>query len=164
MQNRRVAEFFILAMICGLGVPVATLFGVMDGERLAAEAYPNGLPASARAAAPADVDYKAIVMGMPGDEEKGKALFQQNCVACHGPLADGKGAAAAALVPPPRNFTDPKAQWSHGRQPKDIYHTVSTGSPGTAMMGFAAMLSVQDRWAIVHYLGTLGGVKGQFQP
>jgi hypothetical protein len=32
------------------------------------------------------------------------------------------------------------------------------------MVGFSNNLSVQDRWALVHYLGTLPGVSGQFKP
>lgn len=33
------------------------------------------------------------------------ALYQQNCVSCHGPQLDGRGPAALALDPPPTNLT-----------------------------------------------------------
>lgn len=159
MDNRRTLEFFILAMILGLAGPIFVLLGVRNGERLAAIAYPHsGTPMAA------PLDYRLLVMGAPGDEEKGRALFEANCSACHGPAADGKGPAAASLTPPPRNFLDPEAHWTRSREPQDIYRTLSEGSPGTAMVSFANALSVQDRWAIVHYLGTLEGLRGRFQP
>ncbi len=159
MNNRRTLEFFLIAFLIGLGGPIFVLLGVQNGEKLAAVAYPKS-----NAPVVAPVDYKLVVMGAPGDEEKGRALFQANCVACHGPLADGKGPAAAMLTPPPRNFMDAKAHWTRSREPKDIYKTLSEGSPGTAMVSFANSLSVQDRWAIVHFLGSLDGLRGQFHP
>ena len=159
MTNKRTLEFFFLAALLGIGAPVATLIGVAHGEKQAVIAYPH-----TETARIPNVDYKDIVMGTPGDEEKGHALFQTNCVACHGPAADGQGPAATALKPAPRNFIDPQEKWTHGRNLPDIYHTISNGSPGTAMVGFSASLSVQDRWAIVHYLASLPGVKGQYLP
>lgn len=160
LENKRTLEFLLLAAVIGIGLPIATLMGARAGSRTASEAY----PAQAVSLALPEVDYKSIVMGTPGDEEHGKALFQNSCAACHGPDADGKGAAAAALKPPPRSFVDPAAAWSHGLNPLEIYHTISHGSPGTSMPGFAVSLSVQDRWALVHYLSALPGVKGRFQP
>lgn len=44
--------------------------------------------------------------GAQGNGEKGKALFAQNCAACHGTAGKGDGAAAAALNPKPRDLTD----------------------------------------------------------
>lgn len=162
MKNRRIFEYFLVAMAIGLGVPIFALLGARDGEREAAFAYPK--TEEAVPAAPAAKDYKAMVLASPDAVEKGKSLFQVNCVACHGALADGKGAAAAALTPPPRNFLDPKAKWTRGREPLNIYESISSGSPGTAMPPYAISLSVSDRWALVHYIGSLPGVKDQFKP
>jgi mono/diheme cytochrome c family protein len=159
MDNKRTFEFFILGGILALGVPCAILLGHQRGEATAAIAYPK-----AQAATSIAIDYKPLVLGSDADVERGKQLFQANCTACHGANADGKGAAASALTPPPRDFIDPKARWTHGREPLEIYRTLAEGSPGTAMVGFSNNLSVQDRWALVHYLGTLPGVSGQFKP
>ncbi len=159
MNNQRTLELFIIGGILGIGAPCAVLMGVLHGERTGAIAYPK-----VKTEEVFTVDYKSIVMGSPEDEEHGKTLFQNNCMACHGAMADGKGPAASALTPPPRNFLDPDARWTRSREPKDIYQTLSEGSPGTAMVAFSAMLSVQDRWALVHYLGSLPGVQGKFHP
>lgn len=159
MENKRIFEYFIIGGILGIGAPCALLLGHRSGEAVAAVAYPG-----TEAAAPVVADYKAAVLGSPADVERGRQLFQANCTACHGAMADGKGAAASALKPPPRDFTDPQARWTRSREPLDIYRTLAEGSPGTAMVGFSSNLSVQDRWALVHYIGTLPGVSGQYKP
>src|SRR4051794_10610951 len=40
------------------------------------------------------------------DSEKAQAIFNERCAACHGTDGNGKGPAAAALNPKPRNYTD----------------------------------------------------------
>lgn len=159
MQNRRTLEFFLLAGFLALASPIAVLMGVQSGERTAKIAYPNGKPIPAPT-----VDYTSMVIGSKSDEEKGAALYQTNCVACHGTLADGKGPAAAAFKPPPRDFLDPAAKWTKSRELTIMFKTISEGNAGTAMAGFAGVLSVQERWAIVHYLASLPGVSGQYAP
>lgn len=162
MNNRRIFEYFLVALAIGLGVPIFALIGVRDGEREAALAYPKADEDAPTA--PAAKDYKLMVLASADAVEKGKSLFQVNCVACHGTAADGKGAAAAALTPAPRNFLDPKAKWTRGREPLNLYEAISSGSPGTAMPPYAISLSVSDRWALVHYIGSLPGLKDQFKP
>lgn len=160
MENRRITEYFFMAMAIGLGVPVFAILGAQEGERDAALAYPPAVEAQA----PVQVDYAALVLVSESGIEKGRELFQRNCTACHGTHGDGKGPGAAGLTPAPRDFLDPKAKWTRGRSPLNIYQTLSEGNPGTAMPPFAAALPVADRWALVHYLGTLPGVKDQFEP
>jgi mono/diheme cytochrome c family protein len=41
-----------------------------------------------------------------GNVEKGKTLYAQSCVACHGATGKGDGPGAAALNPKPKDFTD----------------------------------------------------------
>ncbi len=40
------------------------------------------------------------------DLKAGKKIFKKNCAICHGSKGNGKGMAAASLVPKPTNFTD----------------------------------------------------------
>jgi len=44
-----------------------------------------------------------------GDAKAGKAMYDANCVGCHGATGKGDGAAAAALNPKPQDHTDGKA-------------------------------------------------------
>lgn len=159
MSNQRTLELFMLGGLLAIGAPCGVLMGTLHGERAAALAWPK-----TETQVKSTVDYKSMVMGSPGDADRGKDLFQANCLACHGAMADGKGPAASALTPAPRDFLDPKARWTRGREPMEIYRTLSEGSPGTAMVGFSVSLTERDRWALVHYLGTLPGVQGQFKP
>lgn len=89
----------------------------------------------------------------PALVEAGQSIYAAQCALCHGAAGAGDGAAAAALNPSPRNFTE-SAGWTFGRSPSALFKTVTEGSPGTTMAPFGS-LAVKERWAVVHYLGTL---------
>lgn len=89
----------------------------------------------------------------------GKAVYAQNCLACHGVNGDGKGAAAAFLVPRPRNFIRANYKLRStptGRLPtdEDLFRAVSLGLAGTPMPPWRFHLSEEDRWAVVEYIKT----------
>ncbi len=84
---------------------------------------------------------------------RGKALFAEYCVTCHGERGDGKGPSAKGLNPAPANFTD--AGFMRSETPYDFYHVVSLGKGHTAMPAWDGVLSVQERWDVVSYLWTL---------
>ena len=90
-----------------------------------------------------------------GDAAKDEKVFKANCVVCHGDKGDGKGAAAAALTPKPKNFTD--ANEMKGIDDARIHKSLMEGRPGTAMVGFAKTLSADDIENVIAYLKTLGG-------
>ena len=81
----------------------------------------------------------------------GAAMYRQNCVACHGVDADGKGPAAAALRPPPTDFT--KASYWEGRTDEQVAASIRAGRPGTPMMPYAS-LSDTELAAMVAWLRT----------
>lgn len=84
----------------------------------------------------------------------GKTLYAQNCVSCHGDAGRGDGVAAGALNPKPRDFTL-DAAWKNGRKPSQIFKTLKEGIPGSGMASFST-LAAEDRWAISHYVASLG--------
>ncbi len=84
----------------------------------------------------------------------GKAIFAQNCVSCHGEAGKGDGVAAGALNPKPRNFTV-DAAWKNGRKPSQIFKTLKEGIAGGGMASFAT-LPAEDRWALAHFVASLG--------
>ncbi len=85
---------------------------------------------------------------------RGKTVFAQNCTPCHGNEGKGDGPAAAALNPHPRDFTS-AAGWVNGRKPSQVFKTLKEGVPGSAMPSFAS-LPLDDRWAVDHYILSLG--------
>ena len=91
--------------------------------------------------------------------EAGSLVFKLNCMSCHGEKADGKGPAAAPLVDiwnqrvVPSDLRQPHLRC--GDAPADVYRVLSTGLNGTPMMSFESVLSPEQRWDVVAYLGTL---------
>ncbi|MDY6945374.1 MAG: cytochrome c/FTR1 family iron permease [Pseudomonadota bacterium] len=86
------------------------------------------------------------------DVARGSALYQEQCVACHGLSGHGDGPAAAQLDPPPVAFTDPAR--ARARSLYSLYEAISQGVAGTSMASFAS-LSPEDRWALSFYVGAL---------
>jgi mono/diheme cytochrome c family protein len=84
---------------------------------------------------------------------KGRDLYKTNCASCHGDNGTGDGAAASMLNPKPRNFTS-LTGWKNGTKVSQMYRTLETGIPGSAMTSFN-FLSPADRFAIIHYIRTL---------
>ncbi|WP_154646933.1 cytochrome c/FTR1 family iron permease [Methylophaga thiooxydans] len=80
------------------------------------------------------------------------ALFQQNCIACHGAKGQGDGPLAASLEPTPTDFTD-KAR-AHSRSLVGLYDAITNGIDGTAMAAFS-QLNDQQRWSLAFYAGSL---------
>ena len=92
----------------------------------------------------------------------GKELFAQQCTACHGALGQGNGPAAAALIPHPRNFTQTEG-WKNGRKPSMVFKTLKEGLAGGAMASFST-LPQDDRWALAHFVLSLGPKPGADTP
>ena len=86
--------------------------------------------------------------------EKGKTLFSSTCAVCHGAEGRGDGPAAVALNPKPRNFAD-GAGWKNGRKISGIFKTITEGIKGSGMAAYNG-LAVEDRFAIAHYVQSLG--------
>jgi cytochrome c oxidase subunit 4 len=86
----------------------------------------------------------------------GKEQFQTQCVTCHGAEGHGDGPASGGLNPKPRNFTAAASEWKNGRKPSQIFGTLTKGLGG--MPSFASA-PADDRWALVHYVHSLGAAE-----
>ncbi|MGH7699926.1 MAG: FTR1 family protein, partial [Gemmatimonadales bacterium] len=90
---------------------------------------------------------------------RGRAVYGEQCAACHGELGRGDGPKAAELEgPPPANLAD--AHVMAGTPPLDVFRRITIGVPGTAMPEFEESLSPEERWAVTAYVMTLSGGSG----
>ncbi len=86
------------------------------------------------------------------DVEAGRAVYDANCLACHGKTAAGDGPAAVALRPAPTDLT--AESWWKNKSDNDLRKIIRTGNPGTAMMSFKHITG-DDMDNLVAYLRTL---------
>lgn len=93
---------------------------------------------------------------------RGKNVFEQNCITCHGEKGLGNGPASRAINPKPRNFV--KADFKFGNSPAQMFKTVSNGIDGTAMPPWKDALPEIDRWAVIHYERTFNPQKNNVKP
>ncbi|MBM3925220.1 MAG: c-type cytochrome [SAR202 cluster bacterium] len=82
---------------------------------------------------------------------KGKALYQQHCIACHGVGGRGDGPAAGGLSPPPLDLTVHVPL--HTAQ--ELLGFIENGIPGTAMPAFDDVLSYEEKWHLINYIKSL---------
>lgn len=80
---------------------------------------------------------------------RGAALYDANCVACHGTSGHGDGPAAAGLPVRPADLTEPHL-FAHN--PGDLFWWISRGRANGAMPGFAAVLAPDQRWDVINFI------------
>lgn len=102
-----------------------------DQAELAATAMTNPLPRS------------------PEGIAKGKGVFENVCIVCHGPEAAGDGK-VTKLFPKPPSLMRPVARaYTDGR----IFHVPMRGQ--NSMPSYAKQLDPDELWAVTHYLRDL---------
>ncbi len=104
-------------------------------------------------------DIEPISSDIPRSEAaiaRGKEVYEQRCVPCHGVKGDGNGPAATFLYKQrPRNFTfgEFKFRLTKGPLPTDadLLRTITRGVRGTAMPAWFE-LPLEDRLAVIQYI------------
>ena len=96
----------------------------------------------------------------PASPDRGRAVYQEHCVECHGEAGQGDGPAAYLLVPRPRDFTLGRYKirsTESGSIPTDddLLRSVRKGLYGSAMAGWEAVLSDGDISSVVAYIKSL---------
>ena len=81
----------------------------------------------------------------------GRAVFRENCIACHGERGRGNGPASVGLDPPPADLVLHVPQHTDG----ELFYMISRGMPNSAMPAWRSLLSERQRWEVVHYLRVL---------
>ncbi|MFQ5927079.1 MAG: c-type cytochrome [Terriglobia bacterium] len=82
---------------------------------------------------------------------KGRELYKNHCLVCHGKHGAGDGPWASTLPDPPASFADSgvMGKMSDG----EIFWKISQGRD--LMPGYAGQLRAVERWHLVNYLRTL---------
>jgi mono/diheme cytochrome c family protein len=83
-----------------------------------------------------------------GNTETGKAVFEKNCIGCHGKTGEGLG--PMSRLP---NFKEPATMTS--RSDKDLFDKITNGGKGTGMPAWGSLLNEKDRWNLVAYIRSL---------
>jgi mono/diheme cytochrome c family protein len=82
--------------------------------------------------------------------ERGRRLYKQYCLPCHGETGVGDGAMAKKLGYKPANLA---LERLNGQQDGEIFWKISKGK--SPMPDFEKQLSGRERWDIVSYVRTL---------
>lgn len=88
----------------------------------------------------------------PGDTPlaRGKAVYEQHCLACHG--AQGKGDGYPFLKPPPADLS---AFATRSRTDAELLVTIRHGHPGTAMGAWKVALTEEESRHVLAYVRAL---------
>ena len=97
--------------------------------------------------AAAPVDFSApLPQGLAGNLQRGKRLYEQNCVACHGANGDGSGRRAALLGAKPR------ALGATALNRPALYAAIADGKTGSDMPAWKTVLERQQLADLAEYL------------
>jgi putative copper resistance protein D len=81
---------------------------------------------------------------------RGKTVYEQHCLACHG--AQGRGDGYPFLKPPPADLS---AAATRSKTDADLFITIRHGHPDTAMGAWKVALSEEESQDVLAYVRTL---------
>lgn len=87
---------------------------------------------------------------------RGESAFREYCAVCHGARGNGQGPRREALVPEPRDFTDP--QWRQSTSARRVFFAIREGLAPAAMPSWKA-LSEQQAWELTAHVLAIGGTR-----
>ena len=103
--------------------------------------------------APAELSAGALQNPIPADPASlaaGKAIYENDCVPCHGERGRGDGPLAKTLDPAPVDLGQHMGLHPEG----ETFLQISQGIPGTAMPAFEGRLTEEERWHVLNYIRT----------
>lgn len=92
---------------------------------------------------------------------EGEAIYNDRCLACHGPHGEGDGAQAAGLPVKAPNWRNPARLAA--RSDAELWQAINRGIP-PAMPAYADLLSDAQRWAVAGYIRSLSFTRPAPQP
>lgn len=103
------------------------------------------------------IDYGNVdvpIERLASDEarERGRVMFEKNCVLCHGERGDGNGVRSRGLSRKAADFTS--VGWRSNVTPRYVFEVVSEGKRGTSMPAWPTLTDDQ-KWDVVAYVLSL---------
>ena len=92
------------------------------------------------------------VLSASDDTDKGKQIYEQNCLACHGPEGKGDGPLAMTLKPAPANLGGKTVK---SKPDSDLLTVIRKGKDGTSMPPWEEKLSEQEINDVLAYVRAL---------
>jgi cbb3-type cytochrome oxidase cytochrome c subunit len=84
---------------------------------------------------------------------RGKIIYQEFCIGCHGSVGDGHGRAFPYTLPPPLNFTILRRNLVENKYIGGIfYYQIMNGVTGTAMPYFKKSLESEKIWDVSNFV------------
>ena len=84
---------------------------------------------------------------------RGKALYEANCVPCHGATGKGDGPVGLTLNPRPADLSLHAIPGVH--TDAQLYDWIANGFPRSVMPAFSDRLTNEERWHLINYVRTL---------
>ncbi|HXF92757.1 MAG TPA: cytochrome c [Nitrospiraceae bacterium] len=91
-------------------------------------------------------------LAQPGDLNRGKAIYEQRCVVCHGPEGRGDGVQAPFLSPRPASLISAATSV---KTDQELLRIIANGKPRTAMPAWKDVLSEEEQRDVLRYIRSL---------
>lgn len=85
----------------------------------------------------------------PAVPERGRIIFEERCVSCHGREGRGDGAQAPFLSPRPGNLVSAATS---AKTDQELLRIIANGKPRTAMPAWQGILNDEDQRHVLEYI------------
>jgi mono/diheme cytochrome c family protein len=96
-----------------------------------------------------------IAMAAPQEQgtlERGRHIYDQRCLDCHGPEGKGDGSKASSLSPRPGNLVSAATS---AKSDQDLLRIIANGRPRTAMPAWKDELTEDEQRDVLRYIRSL---------
>jgi mono/diheme cytochrome c family protein len=146
-----VAALLVLVTLSGAAVFYAGIYDISATDQHLAPTYwllDTGMRRSVRQRAGG---ITVPDLTLPGQIERGIALYRRHCVQCHGAPGVAPDPFALGLTPTPANLVYTAREWP----PAEIFWVVKEGIKMTGMPAWKYRMSDEDIWAVVGFMREL---------
>ncbi|MFO0775305.1 MAG: cytochrome c [Nitrospiraceae bacterium] len=100
----------------------------------------------------AAVSAPTVPASPAGDPDRGRVVYDQYCISCHGDTGRGDGPAALGLSPRPASLISASTS---AKSDKDLLQIIAAGKPRTAMQAWNGTLTPEEQRDVLAYIRSL---------